>query len=63
LIYKQVPGPDTKVGSGTTNGKGFFRISYPVNSGIYYATVKKISLPGYSNTVCSKASSTVRVIS
>jgi hypothetical protein len=51
------------VGSAITNANGFYRISYPPTSGVYYAVTRKVTLPGYSNTVCENARSFLIVIS
>ena len=42
---------------------GFYRIGYPLTPGVYYTSTRQMTLPGYSNTVCERATSFFRVIS
>jgi hypothetical protein len=51
------------VGTATTNASGFYRLTSPPTSGVYYAVTRQVSLPGYANTVCGKARSSLIVIS
>lgn len=52
-----------EVGSSQTNIHGFYRIPFPLTPGVYYTVARQMSLPGYSNTVCGRAVSILRVIS
>jgi hypothetical protein len=62
-VFKKVGAGKVAVGSKDTNTKGFYRLHAPETAGTYYATIRKVTLPGYSNTVCGKATSRLRVIS
>jgi hypothetical protein len=62
-VYAKVAGPDPVIGTSSTSASGFYRVRYPITPGTYYSAVKKNKLPGYSDTVCSKATSVLRVVS
>jgi hypothetical protein len=54
---------NTAIGSTHTNFVGFYRIPAPEVAGVYFTSVRKVHLPGYSGTVCDKAASSLQVIS
>ena len=62
-LFAKTAGHHTAVGSAHTNYHGFYKIGFPLTPGVYYATARSMTLPGYSNTVCERATSFFRVIS
>jgi hypothetical protein len=65
-LYKKT-GPQhgdvVAMGSAHSNFEGFYRIAAPEVAGVYFASVRKEHLPGYSATVCNAAASSLQVIS
>jgi hypothetical protein len=62
-VYKKVGNNSVAVGTKVTNIAGFYRIPAPLVAGTYWAVAKRMTLPGYSSTVCARAVSSLRVIS
>ena len=62
-LFQKTASGKTAIASTRTNFHGWYHIPFPATPGVYYVAARTMTLPGYSNTVCERAVSFLRVIS